>query len=253
MGITRWAFERAGGLCVSLSDVFLYAAAAVTPLDDLRAGVRPYWSPFEVTGEFAMRLFPRELIVADRFISQGERVLIVGCGSGRDALPLLERGCVVTGVDPAEQALVRGGRRLAELGYSPTLDCAFFEDWERDAIFDVCWFSWFAYSYIPDSRRRIEVLRKAARHLAPGGRVVLWYMNEPVISRAAALGRRIGNMRRRREWRLEEGDVLTRVAGTRVPTYDHRFTPEQIEAEARAAGLQPVYSADSVVVLVPNT
>jgi SAM-dependent methyltransferase len=251
--MTRWVFERASRLCVSLSEVLLYAAAGLTPLNDLREGVKQHWAPFELRDEYATRLFPWELPVADRFIHQGERVLIVGCGSGRDALPLLERGCIVTGVDPAEQALVRGRQRLAELGYSPTLDCAFFEDWNGDAVFDVCWFSWFAYGYIPDSRRRIEVLRKATRHLAPGGRVVLSYVSGRVISRAATVGRHIGNMRRWREWRLEEGDLVFRVPGTRVLTFEHRFTPEEIEAEARAAGLQPVYSADPIVVLTTNT
>ena len=250
MGMTRWAFDRASRLCTRLSSVFLYAAGALTPLEDLREGVRRHWTPFEAPDE-TPGLFSWELPVVDQFISRGQRVLIVGCGSGRDVLPFLERGCVVTGVDPAEQALDRGRRRFAELGYSPTLDCAFFEDWERDAVFEVCWFSWFSYGLIPGSRRRIDVLRKAARHLAPGGRVVISYVNERVVSRAAALGRRIGNLLRRREWGLEEGDVIVRVPGTYVLTYEHRFTRDEIEAEARAAALQPVYFTDQIVVLMP--
>jgi len=36
--MTRWVFERASQLCGSLSDVFLYAAAAVTPLNEVREG-----------------------------------------------------------------------------------------------------------------------------------------------------------------------------------------------------------------------
>ena len=162
--MTRWVFERASRFCVSLSDVFLYAAVAMTPLNDMREGVRQHWANWEGDVEFGTTPLPWERDLLDQFVSegQGERVLIVGCGSCRDAIPLLQRGCMVTGVDPVEQALERGRRRLAQLGYAPTLDCAFFEDWERDAVFDVCWFSWFVYSYMRDSRRRIEALRKAA-------------------------------------------------------------------------------------------
>lgn len=252
--MTRWVFERASQLCGSLSDVFLYAAAAVTPLNEVREGVRQYWADWDGEGKFGTTPFPWEQDLLARFVSdgQGERVLIVGCGSCRDAIPLLQRGCTVTGVDPAEEALERGRRRLAELGYAPRLDCAFFEDWEHDAVFDVCWFSWFVYSHMPDSRRRIQALRKAARCLAPGGRVVLCYMNQRVVSRAAALGRRIGNMWGRPEWRLEDGDVLTRLPGKRVPRYDHRFTLDEIQAEANAAGLHLAYVLTPIVVLKPD-
>jgi SAM-dependent methyltransferase len=248
-----WLLNRASRLCASLSDVFLYAAAAFTPLDALREGVRRHWEPFELSDDFATKLFPWELLAAERFVRKGERVLVVGCGSGRDVIPLLERGCIVTGVDPAQDALVRARRRLAERGYAPTLECAFFEEWQSDATFDVCWFSWFTYGYIPDSRRRIDVLRKAARHLAPEGRVVISYVSERVVSRAATLGRRIGRMGWSRDWRLEEGDVLFRVPGTGAVTFEHRFTLEEIESEADAAAFHPVYVADPIVVLMPNT
>jgi hypothetical protein len=81
---------------------------------------------------------------------------------------------------------------------------------------------------------------------------VIAYVNERIVSRAATLGRRIPNLLRRREWGLEEGDVIIRVPGTHVLTYEHRFTRDEIEAEARAAALQPVYFTDQIVVLMPD-
>lgn len=234
--------------------MFLYAAIAMTPLTEVREGVRQGWVDWDGDRDFGTTPLPWEEELLVRFVSEGkgERVLIVGCGSCRDAIPLLQRGCAVTGVDPSEESLGRGRTRLAELGYASILDCAFFEDWERDAEFDVCWFSWFVYGCIPDSRHRIAALRKAARHLAPGGRVVLAYMSERAVSRAAAVGRRIGNVWGRPEWRLEEGDVLVRLPGHRLPRYEHRFTLEEIDAEAHAAGLHRAHTLKRIVVLERN-
>jgi SAM-dependent methyltransferase len=160
----------------------------------------------------------------------------------------LERGCVVTGIDPAERAISRARDYLNKHGGDAVLECGFFEDWNREQVFDVLWFSWFVYGYVPDSKRRIQMLKQAARNISPNGIVVVSFPTDPPHSRAAAFGR-FAQRLWRNDWTLEEGDVIGRVDGTSLLTYEHRFTRAQIEQETRAAGFYPVLFDDPIVVL----
>ena len=50
-------------------------------------------------------------------------------------------------------------------------------------------------------------------------------------------------------WRLEEGDVIQRVQASGLMSYEHRFTREEIENEARAAGFYTEYLTEPIAVL----
>jgi len=80
-----------------------------------------------------------------------------------------DMGCRVIGVEPAAASVATANRVLAERHLNVPIIRGFFEDVTLEGLFDVISFSWFCYSYIPVSRRRVEALVKAARHLAPGG------------------------------------------------------------------------------------
>jgi SAM-dependent methyltransferase len=221
----------------------------MTPLARMREGVSPAWNDFiaderEIGGGLAWW----ESTVADEYVKPGDRILVIGCGSGRDVVAFLGRGCVVSGIDPAEGALSRARAYLKKHGGEATLECGFFEDWNREQVFDVVWFSWFVYGYVPDSKRRIQMLKQASRNVSPDGCVVVSYPTNPPRSRAAALAR-FAQRLWRSDWTLEEGDVIGRAAGTSLLTYEHRFTRAQIEQETRAAGFHPVLFADPIVVL----
>ena len=230
----------------------LYTSAALTPLEEMREGVVATWNDFIADErDISHGLAWWERNVADRYLRAGDRVLVVGCGSGRDVFAFVERGCVVTGVDPAERALRRARDYLDRQGRSALLEREFFEDWRCDLVFDVVWFSWFTYGYVPDSRRRVEMLKKAARNVSPGGVVVISYPTNPPRNRAAAVAR-FAQRLWKRDWVLEEGDVIGRVQGTGLFTYEHRFTRPEIEKETRAAGFYPVLFAEPIVVLKPG-
>jgi SAM-dependent methyltransferase len=233
--------------------------ASTLRLEDLKEGILRSWQDFNIReADIAAGLMPWEEDVVHRFVKPGAAVLVVGCGSGRDVLPLVERGCHVTGVDPASDALRLAQRVLHQRQVAANLIEGFFEDVHLSGYFDVVMFSYYTYSYIPVSTRRIRVLRKAATHLRAGGHIVISYarMGRPrpiMVGLARSVGRLWGS-----NWRVEPGDHVSR---NRFPnhascSYEHAFQPEEIEAESSAADLRIRYRRDwpgeSVVVLVPG-
>src|SRR5262249_46146316 len=117
-------------------------------------------------------------------------------------------------------------------------------------------FSHCCYSFIPGSQRRIAALRKAADHLAaPGGLIVVSYLTEPSGHPALMPLARIASIVSRSDWRPERGGIV-RADDPAGPLYhyEHPFTADEIEREARAAGLRVAHRCDfpvnPVVVLV---
>jgi 27-O-demethylrifamycin SV methyltransferase len=105
-------------------------------------------------------------------IASGDRVLDVGCGTGRQACDLAERfGAVVLGITTSDGG-VRAARALAEERGVPG---ARFENRDGtdnglpDGSFDVTWV--LESSHLMRDRR--SLLSECARVLAPGGRLVL--------------------------------------------------------------------------------
>ncbi len=104
-------------------------------------------------------------------ISEGDKVLDIGCGSGNNATILAAKtGAEVTGLDLTPE-LLEAGRRLAE---EAGVEIEFVEgDAENlpfeDASFDVV-ISTVGIMFAPDHRRAAQ---EAARVLRPGGRMAL--------------------------------------------------------------------------------
>ena len=105
----------------------------------------------------------------------------------------------VTGIEPASTSLEVARRLLATRGLSATLIDGFFEDVPLTGGFGAVIFSFYSYSYIPESHRRIAALRKAADHLTPGGHILVSYPPVPPphptlirVGRAAGVLARIG-------------------------------------------------------------
>ena len=92
------------------------------------------------------------------------------------------------------------------------------------------------------------MLARAAQHVSSDGVVVLSYPTNPPRSRAAALARLTPRLAQT-GWRLEEGDVIQRVQGTGLLSYEHRFTREEVEKEVRAAGFYVEYLTEPIAVL----
>ena len=237
-------FVGAARVSGGVSTLFHYFAASTLRLADLKEGIQNAWHGFNSReADVAAGLMFWEEDLVQRFVTPGAAVLVVGCGSGRDVLPLVERGCRVTGVDPAAIALSLARRVLRQRQLSADLIEGFFEDVQLSGHFDVVMFSYYSYSYIPESARRIRALRDAAARLAAGGHVLVSYpamiRPRPFMVRFA----RIVGILSGSDWRLEPGDLvlLSRFRSRFYYSYAHAFQPGEIEAESAAAGLRIVY------------
>ncbi len=101
------------------------------------------------------------------------RLLLLGVGGGREAIPLAKMGFDVTGTDfvpelveatqanAAAQGVEFKGlvQELAELDVAPE-------------SFEIVWVSTWLYSYVPTRRRRLQTLARIRDALVPGGHCV---------------------------------------------------------------------------------
>jgi SAM-dependent methyltransferase len=231
----------AARLSSRVSVVLNYAACGTISLADVKEGIRRSWEGFHSREEdIASGLMGWERDLVTRFVRPGEAVLIVGAGSGRDVIPLVERRCHVTGVEPAAAALNIAREMLRARQLPATLIEGFFEDVAVPGRFDVVMFSYFSYSYVPEARRRIAALRKAASCLTEGGRVLISYAPlprpHPLLIRVARATAAIC----RTDWRLEPGDHIA-IQDSALRGYTHAFADGEIEREAQAADLDVVH------------
>lgn len=109
-------------------------------------------------------------------ISSGERVLDLGCGTGRFTVPLAESGAAVTGLDLSQGMIEIARRKLADRGLHAEMqqgDMAHmpFPDGSFDTVT-----SMLALMHIPLEDRQ-AVFLEVSRVLKPGGRMLLCVKN----------------------------------------------------------------------------
>lgn len=236
------ALHRCGRLFERAATLGFYAAAGAARLADLTSSIEREWDRSgaeEWEGYVASGLMPWERDFYPRFLRAGDRVLVIGCGTGRDLLAFLEHGYRAEGVDVGPGCTAAARRLLGKRGFEAPIYTGAIETLALPGRYDAFVFSWFCYSYIPQSARRVHVLRTLAEHLTPGGRILVTYVpaRTPPRHLPIRLARLVGWLVRS-DWRPEPGDVL-QVAerGRGFLHYEHRFGPGEIEDEGRAAGL----------------
>ncbi len=240
--VARLLFQ-AGRIADRFSRATVYLSAGARRLDEMQADTMRSWDAFYQThpshdGE----LLPWEEEFVARFVPDRAAVLVVGCGSGRDLVPLVERGCLVTGIDPSSTGLAIAERVLHTLNGSVKLIEGFFEDVAIAETFDVVIFSYYSYATVPMASRRILALNKASAILRPGGHVIVSHAAgvPPPRATLVRLGRMMGALTRS-DWRVEPGDLISDNR-ERVPSLSlvHRFEEGELEREAAAANLRLV-------------
>ena len=231
-------------------------AAGTLSLRDFRATLVESWEQYgRRDDDILSGLMPWEQDCYTRCLRPGDRILLVGCGTGRDLIALLRAGYRVEGLDPAAGAIAVARRMLDRLELSAPLHTGAVESFAIPGTFDVIVFSWFSYGYIPQSRTRVEVLRRLGRALPPGGRIIVSYVRTAAHAELPARITRLGGWLTRADWRAEPGDrVWVSAPRRRTLHYQHEFVDGEFEDEAAAAGLRIVSGtrgAEGVAVLEP--
>jgi SAM-dependent methyltransferase len=222
--------------------VSTFTAAGLLSFDGLRRHMNDDWRHFgdrQPESDVAGGLFPWEHEFYVPHLRRTDHILVVGCGSGRDLLALLDLGYRTDGLEPVPELALRARERLARRGLTATVHTADIVTAALPERHDVFILSWYCYSYIPQRSRRIGVLAKLRERMAPEGRILLSYvLADPPPRRAlwrlASLAARVS----RADWRPEYGDVFVARHEIGRIHFEHRFTPPEIEAEAHAAGLR---------------
>jgi SAM-dependent methyltransferase len=187
-------------------------------------------------------------------LRKGQRVLDVPCGAGRTSLALAKLGVEVTGVDLRSKFTNRAKRRFRRAGLSGTFLVGDMCELDYDAQFHavVNWFG--SFGYFSDAEN-LDVLRRFARAVRPGGRVLIHQVNRERILRnfrrvqrstLREAGRRgPGTLTDRNRWNPQ----LERIEGTWTLELDGKkasypmamrlYTPGQLKALFTRVGLVP--------------
>lgn len=226
------------------------APLTIAPPEHIVTGVRAKWAAAGEVAHLAAEsdpaLEPWEQLIFDRFVAPGSRVLVVGCGGGRESLALAERGFHVTGIDFVPALVDEARRRAAACRLAARFETTTVEDLAlaQSAAFDAILATTPVYEQTPGRERRVAFLRALRRLTAPGGLVVLcaaWYPDRgprrAMIDGARWLLRRLGVRAA-----AEPGDRFTyhvSIASDHATAcFYHRFQrPGEIAREIRAAGL----------------
>ncbi|MFJ1646468.1 class I SAM-dependent DNA methyltransferase [Streptomyces sp. NPDC088258] len=112
-----------------------------------------------------------EALVSLAALSGGGRVLELGVGTGRIALPLRERGLSVHGVDGSED-MVRQLRAKPSGADLPVV-IGDFADVPVSGSFSLVYLAGGTFGELPDQESQSRCFDRVARHLEPGGLFVL--------------------------------------------------------------------------------
>lgn len=117
-------------------------------------------------------------------VPAGGAVLELGCGTGRVAIPLAERGFAVTGLDIAPSMLAQAEAKRAGLPAEVAARLRFVRGDLRSLAlgreFDAILVTYYTLAHLQPSVAWKQAIAGMARHLAPGGRIAL-HLPDPVM------------------------------------------------------------------------
>ena len=219
-----------------LENLFLSFAVGVSGIESLQQKSADLWDAdtqhrLQEAPQVLSGLMAWEIPIAD-YIKPKGLVGIVGCGAGRDMIGFARLGFTVDGVDISEQATNAAKGFLDDAGIQGNVYCGdisyfTFPRSEYDAFV----FSWYTYCYVFPASNRIKALKNLHAQLADDGCIVLttlpYHGGCSLMVRVAQwVGALTGNQNP-----PEKGDCFKRNGN-----YEHHFTRDELETEARAAG-----------------
>lgn len=193
-------------------------------------------------------------------LAPGDRVLDLGCGTGRHSVALAERGLTVTGLDLSPALLAHARETAAERGVEVTWLERDMRDLDDLGPFDAVVSLFTAFGLLGDDEDQ-EVLHQVRAALRPGGQLLLDLTNfagylkrfSPLVWRDAERA----VLHERHAYEAETGTLVTARVGYfkrggsfELPTSRVRaYLPHELRAMLRRAGLavEQVYGALSDV------
>ena len=170
-----------------------------------------------------------EQVLWERVPARAGRILILGGGGGREAIFFARQGLQVTAFDLSDGMLAQARAMMQARGLAIETtrgDLAAFDAPAHSC--DAVWTSMFLYSVVLGRARRLAILERIRRTLAPGGWLVVSFHLDP----DARLGAR-GDRLRRLIARLTCGNAGYQNGDALFGTLEFRHCFES-EAEARA-------------------
>ncbi|MBD3286909.1 methyltransferase domain-containing protein [candidate division WOR-3 bacterium] len=181
-------------------------------------------------------LLPVEQTLVGLYFPYPCRVLVIGCGVGRESVALAKQGYRVTGVDITKRLIAEARRNAISENANVTFletDGHHLEMEERS--FDLVVIFSQAVEHIPTSKARIELLKGVRNVLVPNGFLFITAHDRyhPTMSRLRPVFEVITE-----SW-AEEGDVfLSNVQGieSEGKAFMHYSKPDEMRTELAEAG-----------------
>jgi ubiquinone/menaquinone biosynthesis C-methylase UbiE len=144
------------------------------PNDPLLFVKAHYSDPNIIKSYRTIGLLPSEEIIVDKFFRPGSTILDIGCGAGRTAIALANKGYEVTGIDFVPE-MIEAAKYQAQCQNVPmnfmvmdVVDMRFPNESFQNALF-----SFNGFEQIPGKRNRKKVLKDMFQILKPGGCIIL--------------------------------------------------------------------------------
>jgi 2-polyprenyl-3-methyl-5-hydroxy-6-metoxy-1,4-benzoquinol methylase len=167
------AFAR---LLIRLGSFLQSSAIMVMPTSDLVEFSRQHYArpstvdSYDETEIISRGLLPPEEELLEQIPIREGRLLVLGVGGGREAIPLAQMGFEVTGVDFILEMIQRAVKNAEKSKVKIEVLVQEISNLEMPAgMYDVIWLSAEMYSCFPTRLRRIKMLQRVRDALMPGG------------------------------------------------------------------------------------
>lgn len=184
-------------------------------------------------------LYADELALLDSVPVKTGRLLLLGVGGGREAIPLARMGFQVTGLDFVAGMVERARHNAAQRGMQIEGLVQNFAnlDVPRGA-YDVVWMSRAMYSCVPTRAQRVQLVTRIANALKPGGFFLCQFQTqaESQPSRKATAARRLFAALTLGNTAYEPGDLLL----GNIEFIHEFFSDAAVQSEIEEGGLRVV-------------